>query len=53
MQDTALKITQNLAKQAIETLTVCSYHVTYEFQRESTLYSCLNVKNIQSNASYR
>ena len=26
-------------------LTVCSYHVTHAFQSESTLYSCLNVKN--------
>ena len=26
-------------------LTVCSCHVTYAFQSESTLYSCLNVKN--------
>ena len=25
-------------------LSVCSYHVTYAFQSESTLYSCLNVK---------
>ena len=25
-------------------LTVCFYHVTYAFQSESTLYSCLNVK---------
>ena len=25
---------------------VCSYHVTYAFQSESTLYSCLNVKEI-------
>ena len=25
-------------------LTVCYYHVTYAFQNESTLYSCLNVK---------
>ena len=25
-------------------LTVCSCHVTYAFQIESTLYSCLNVK---------
>ena len=24
--------------------TVCSYHVTYAFQIESTMYSCLNVK---------
>ena len=27
-------------------LTVCSYHVTYTFQSESTLYSCLNVKEL-------
>ena len=26
-------------------LIVCSYHVTYAFQSESTLYSSLNVKN--------
>ena len=25
---------------------VCSYHVTYAFQSESTLYSCLNVKEV-------
>ena len=25
-------------------MTACSYHVTYAFQSESTLYSCLNVK---------
>ena len=27
-------------------LTVCSYHVTYAFQSESTLYNWLNVKEI-------
>ena len=27
-------------------LTVCSYHVTYTFQSESTLYICLNVKEL-------
>ena len=27
-------------------LTVCSYHVTYAFQSESTFYSCLNVKKL-------
>ena len=27
-------------------LTVCSYHVIYAFQSESTLYSCLNVKEL-------
>ena len=32
--------------QAIYTLTVCFYHVTYAFQSESTLYSCLNVKEL-------
>ena len=26
--------------------TVCYYHVTYTFQSESTLYSCLNVKEL-------
>ena len=25
-------------------LTVCYYHLTYEFQSESTLYICLNVE---------
>ena len=27
-------------------LTVCSYHVTCTFQSESTLYSCLNAKEL-------
>ena len=27
-------------------LIVCFYHVTYEFESESTLYSCLNVKEL-------
>ena len=27
-------------------MTVSSYHVTYAFQSESTLYSCLNVKEL-------
>ena len=30
----------------LENWTVCSYHVTYAFQSESTLYSCLNVKEL-------
>ena len=30
----------------LENSTVCSYHVTYAFQSESTLYCCLNVKEI-------
>ena len=29
-----------------KTKTVCSCHVTYTFQSESTLYSCLNVKEL-------
>ena len=47
----------NEAKEEIETqpvtveaiiskLTVCSCHVTYAFQSESTLYSCQNVKEL-------
>ena len=28
----------------VNTNTACSYHVTYAFQSESTLFSCLNVK---------
>ena len=27
-------------------ITACSYHVTYAFQNESTLYSCLNVREL-------
>ena len=27
-------------------MTVCSCHVTYAFESESTLYSCLNVKEL-------
>ena len=30
----------------ITEMTVCFYHVTYAFQSESTLYSCLNVKEL-------
>ena len=29
-----------------DTRTVCSYHVTYEFQSESTRYSYLNLKEL-------
>ena len=31
---------------ALINLTVCYYHVTYAFLSESTLYICLNVKDI-------
>ena len=27
-------------------VTVCSYHVMHAFESESTLYSCLNVKEL-------
>ena len=30
----------------VSTYHVCSYHVTYAFRSESTLYSCLNVKEL-------
>ena len=32
-------------------LIVCFYHVTYEFESESTLYSCLNVKELLARSS--
>ena len=35
----------NLGRTAATT-TVCSYHVIYTFQSESTLYSCLNVNGL-------
>ena len=31
---------------SLDHLTVCSYHVTYTFQSESTLHGCLNVKEL-------
>ena len=30
----------------LKLLSVCCYHFTYAFQSESTLYSCLNVKEL-------
>ena len=36
---------QNIIKTRSK-MTVCSYQVTYAFQSESTLYSCLNVKDL-------
>ena len=32
-------------------MTVCSCHVTYAFESESTLYSCLNVKELLARSS--
>ena len=34
-------------------LTVCSCHVTYTFQSESTLYSCLNVKELLARSRHK
>ena len=31
---------------SVRCIWLCSYHVTYAFQRESTLYNCLNVKEV-------
>ena len=36
----------NQRKSCSKKLTVCSCHVTYAFQCESTLYSCLNFKEL-------
>ena len=38
------KLLRNLKNYII--FTVCSYHVTYAHQSESTLYSCLNFKEL-------
>ena len=35
-----------IADQNLVDDTVCSYHVTYAFESESTLYSCQNVKEL-------
>ena len=46
---TFLCLRKELAKPENQTtnfLTVYFYHVTYPFQSESTLYSCLNVKEL-------
>ena len=36
----------NLQEKYKSSVTVCSYNVTYAFQSESTLYICLNVKEL-------
>ena len=38
-------------KNRFPNLIVCSYHVTYAFQSESTLYSCLNFKELLTQSS--
>ena len=34
-------------------LAICSHHVTYAFQSESTLYSCLNVKELLAQKKHK
>ena len=41
-----LDIVKSIKFRNINNKTVCFYHVTYAFQSESTLYSCLNVKEL-------
>ena len=36
----------SVQKTRVFEMTVCSCHVTYAFQSESTIYSCLNVKEL-------
>ena len=44
---TRLPLIKNVIKPLTKSaLTVCSCHVTYAFESESTLYSCLNVKEL-------
>ena len=38
--------------QEIYILTICSCHVTYAFQSESTLYSCLNGKKLLAQSNW-
>ena len=40
------KVEEINCQKIIYGLIVCFYHVTYEFESESTLYSCLNVKEL-------
>ena len=37
----------------INNITVCSCHATYAFQSESTLYSCLNVKELLAQSRHK
>ena len=45
---TSLQYLCNVSRKAwrMKLMTVCFYHVAYAFQSESTLYSCLNVKEL-------
>ena len=46
MQDYVANIQKQKYQLQLLFLTVCSYHVMYAFQSESTLYICLNVKEL-------
>ena len=41
-----LKLCKDFCKENFNIKIVCFYHVAYEFESESTLYSCLNVKEL-------
>ena len=43
---TKIIIATVIMKKTIIMMTVCSCHVTYAFESESTFYSCLNVKEL-------
>ena len=45
------KIHPSLSPTSTCYLIVCFYHVTYEFESESTLYNCLNVKELLARSS--
>ena len=42
----AFLLTQKKVAITLYNMTVCYYHVTCEFQSESTFHSCLNVKDL-------
>ena len=41
-----IKTNSNIQNSMVIVLTVCSYHVTYPLQSESTVYNCLTVKEL-------
>ena len=52
LQKTAAAL-EMVPQEVNEHLTVCSCHVTYAFQSESTLYSCLNVKELLARSRHK
>ena len=47
---TLLIVTIAKPELTIVVMTVCSCHVRYAFQSESTFYSCLNVRELEAGA---